>query len=70
MGEFGSPFQTVLFFFLSDGFKKCGMKLGFFKKAKCLVKTIKKCFWKKLRVWLILIKVVVWDGDNVWETEF
>ena len=45
MGEFGSPFQTMLFFFfLSDGFKKCDMKLGFFLKAKCLVKTIKKCF--------------------------
>ena len=31
----------------------------FFQKADCLVKTIKKCFLKKLNVWLALIKVEV-----------
>ena len=30
-----------------------------FERTKCLVKTIKKCFLKKLSVGLILIKVVV-----------
>ena len=28
-----------------------------FQKVKCLVKTVKKCFLKKLSVWLTLIKV-------------
>ena len=28
-----------------------------FQKAKCLVKTVKKCIMKKLSVWLALIKV-------------
>ena len=35
-------------------------KFFFFQKAEYLVKTIKKCFLKKLSVWLILIKVEVW----------
>ena len=30
-----------------------------FQKAECLVKIIKKCFLKKLNVWLVLIKVTV-----------
>ena len=33
----------------------------FFQKAKCLVKAVKKCFLKKLSVWLALIKVSVWE---------
>ena len=32
----------------------------FFQKAECLVKAVKKCFLKKLSVWLELIKVAVW----------
>ena len=32
----------------------------FFEKTECLVKIVKKCFLKKLSVWLILIKVAVW----------
>ena len=37
------------------------MKKGFFfKKTECLVKAVKKCFLKKLNVWLELIKVAVW----------
>ena len=31
----------------------------FFQKAKCLVKTVEKCFLKKLSVWLTLIKIAV-----------
>ena len=31
-------------------------KKVFFEKPKCLVKTVKKCFLKKLIVWLALIK--------------
>ena len=31
----------------------------FFQKAKCLVKAVKKCFLKKLSVWLTFIKVAV-----------
>ena len=31
-----------------------------FEKTECLVKTVKKCFLKKLSVWLALIKVMVW----------
>ena len=31
----------------------------FKKKTECLVKTVKKCFLKKLSIWLALIKVVV-----------
>ena len=30
-----------------------------FQKVECLVKTVEKCFLKKLSVWLVLIKVVV-----------
>ena len=32
---------------------------GLFLKTKCLVKTVKKYFLKKLSVWLGLIKMVV-----------
>ena len=32
----------------------------FFQKAKYLVKSVKKCFLKKLSVWLTLIKLAVW----------
>ena len=35
-----------------------------FKKTECLVKVIKKCFLKKLSVWLALIKVVVWGVND------
>ena len=35
-------------------------EIEFFEKTECLVKTVKKCFLKKLIVWLTLIKVVVW----------
>ena len=31
-----------------------------FQKAECLIKAIKKCFLKKLNVWLTIIKVAVW----------
>ena len=31
-----------------------------FQKAECLIKTIKKCFLKKLSIWLALIKVAIW----------
>ena len=31
----------------------------FFQKTKCLVKTVEKCFLKKLSVWLTLIKITV-----------
>ena len=31
-----------------------------FQRAECLVKAVKKCFLKKLSVWLVLIKVAVW----------
>ena len=30
-----------------------------FQKIECLVKTVKKCFLKKLSVWLALIKLAV-----------
>ena len=30
-----------------------------FQKVECLVKAIKKCFLKKLSVWIVLIKVTV-----------
>ena len=60
------------------------MKLGFlkklsfqkvFQKVKCLVKTVKKCFLKKLSVWLALIKVTVLGinyqkKNNVYIREF
>ena len=32
----------------------------FFLKTEYLVKTVKKCFLKKLSIWLILIKVAIW----------
>ena len=32
----------------------------FFEKTECLIKVVKKCFLKKLNVWLALIKVAVW----------
>ena len=31
-----------------------------FQKTECLVQAAKKCFLKKLSVWLALIKVAVW----------
>ena len=31
----------------------------FFLKTECLVKIVKKCFFKKLSVWLALIKAMV-----------
>ena len=31
-----------------------------FQKAKYLVKAVKKCFLKKMSIWLALIKVTVW----------
>ena len=33
---------------------------GLFEKVECLVKPVKKCFLKKLSVWLAFIKVAVW----------
>ena len=30
-----------------------------FQKAECLVKAVKKCFLKKLSVWLAFIKVAI-----------
>ena len=60
-GEFRSVFWNWTLW-KSGVFKKCGMKLDFFfKKAKCLVKSVKKCFLKKLSIWLALIKVIVWE---------
>ena len=47
-------FQTVLFE------KVMVLLLDFFFKVKCLVKTIKKCFLKKLNFLLTLIKVLIW----------
>ena len=46
-----------------------------FQKAECLVKTVKKCFLKKLSVWLALIKVEVWvinyqKGQDVYISKF
>ena len=35
-------------------------EIGFFEKTEYLVKTVKKCFLKKLNVWLVLIKIEVW----------
>ena len=42
------------------GFQKVQYKTGLFKKAEYLTKIVKKCFFKKLSVWLTLIKVAVW----------
>ena len=58
-GEFGLAFLNWVFW-KSRVFKKCDMKLGFFFKVECLVKTVKKWFLKKLSVYLTLIKMVVW----------
>ena len=41
------------------GFQKLWYEIGPFGKAECLIKTVKKCFLKKLSVWLAFIKVVV-----------
>ena len=40
-------------------FQKVHNKKMHFQKAKYLIKTVKKCFLKKLSVWLALIKVAV-----------
>ena len=42
------------------GFQKVQYKTGLFKKAEYLTKTVQKYFFKKLSVWLTLIKVAVW----------
>ena len=41
-------------------FQKVHNEKVHFHQVKCLVKTVKKCFLKKLSVWLALIKVTVW----------
>ena len=57
--------EWVWFSFLKLGFlkkwsfQKVHNEKVFFQKAECLAKAIKKCFLKKLSVWLALIKVVV-----------
>ena len=43
------------------GFEKVQFEKVLFEKAKCLIKTVKKCFLKKLSVWLVLIKITVLD---------
>ena len=35
-------------------------EIGLFEKTEYLIKTVKKCFLKKLNVWLVLIKIEVW----------
>ena len=40
-------------------FQKLHNEKVHFQKAKCLVKAVKKCFLKKLSVWLTLIKVAI-----------
>ena len=40
-------------------FQKVHNEKVHFQKNECLVKTVKKCFLKKLSVWLALIKVEV-----------
>ena len=35
-------------------------EIGLFEKIECLIKDVKKCFLKKLNIWLALIKTVVW----------
>ena len=58
-------FSQTWFGFLKLGFlKKCSFQKVqyekvFFQKTECLVKTVKKCFLKKLSVWLALIKMTV-----------
>ena len=34
--------------------------MGKKRLTECLIKAVKKCFLKKLSVWLALIKVAVW----------
>ena len=46
-------------FFKKWGFQKVQYETGLFYKVECFVKTIKKCFVKKLSIWLALIKVAV-----------
>ena len=48
LGEFDSTFSNSAFL-KSGGFKKCG-KTMLFKKIEYLVKMIKKCFLKKLKI--------------------
>ena len=40
-------------------FQKVHNEKMHFQKAKCLAKAVKKCFLKKLGVWLALIKMTV-----------
>ena len=40
-------------------FQKVQNEKMHFQKAKCLAKAVKKCFLKKLGVWLALIKMTV-----------
>ena len=40
-------------------FQKAHNEKMHFQKAECLVKAVKKCFLKKLSVWLALIKMAV-----------
>ena len=40
-------------------FQKVHNEKVHFQKAEYLVKTVKKCFLKKLSVWLALIKVAI-----------
>ena len=42
-------------------FQKVYNEKVYFQKPECLVKAVKKCFLKKLNVWLALIKVAVWN---------
>ena len=41
-------------------FQKVHNEKVHFQKTECLLKTAKKCFLKKLKAWLALIKVAVW----------
>ena len=50
-------FEVRLFEKLS--FQEVHNEKVIFQKAKCLVKAVKKCFLKKLSVWLVFIKVAV-----------
>ena len=61
----GFVFGWVWFGFFKLGFlkklsfQKMHNEKVFFQKAECLVKDVKKCFLKKLSVWLVLIKVAI-----------
>ena len=48
-----------LYFLKKWDFQKVWYEKMFFEKTECLIKTVKKCFLKKLSVWLELIKVAV-----------